>query len=209
MKYYLSSFNLGDETAKLKKLISQTNMNFGYIANARDYSANDPIRYKQRTADNIKDLEQYGAKVELLDLREYFGKSDKLKSKLNELGGIYVSGGNTFVLRQAMYLSGLDNILLQMQNRNDFLYIAYSAGVCVLTPSLKPYAITDDSTDFPYKELKSQIWDGLGILDFAFEPHYKSDHPESDSTDKEIDWCVQNKILFKAYRDGEVLIIEN
>lgn len=124
------------------------------------------------------------------------------------MGGVYVRGGNTFVLRQAMKLSGCDNLILEIKNRENFLYVAYSAGVCVLTPTLKPYAITDDADNFPYSEITEKIWDGIGIVPFIFQPHYKSDHPESASTDIEIEYCIENKLLFKAYHDGEVLIIE-
>lgn len=208
MKYYLSSFKLGNETSKLKDLISKTNKKFGYIPNAIDFSTADPVRKIKHIEDDMNDIRQYGVEIELLDLKSYFGKKEDLMAKISTLGGLYVSGGNTFVLRQATHLSGLDEILLSLQEKDDFVYVAYSAGVCILTPTLKPYAITDDATDFPYKELKSQIWEGLGILNFAFEPHFDSDHPESKSTDIEIRHCIDNKILFKAYRDGEVLILE-
>lgn len=208
MKYYLSSFKLGNETTKLKDLVGITNKKFGYIPNALDFSSADPARKIKHIEDDMNDIRQYGLEIEVLDLKSFFGKKEELKTKISSLGGLYVSGGNTFVLRQAVHLSGLEEVMIDLQNRKDFLYVAYSAGVCILTPTLKPYAITDDATDFPYKEIKSQIWEGLGILDFAFEPHYKSDHPESKSTDIEIQHCVDNKILFKAYRDGEVLILE-
>ena len=208
MKYYLSSFKLGNETSKLKDLVNKTNKKFGYIPNAIDFTSADPVRRIKHIEDDMNDIRQHGVEIEILDLKEYFGKKEELKEKLSNLGGLYVSGGNTFVLRQAVHLSGLEEIFTDLQNREDFLYVAYSAGVCIMTPTLKPYAITDDATDFPYKDLKSQIWEGLGILNFAFEPHYQSDHPESKSTDIEIQHCVDNKILFKAYRDGEVLILE-
>ncbi len=208
MKYYLSSFKLGNETSKLKDLASKTIGNFGYIPNALDFTSADPVRKAKHIQDDMDDIRNYGVDIETLDLKDYFGKREELKSKISSLSGLYVSGGNSFVLRQAFHLSGLDEILLSIQERDNFLYVAYSAGVCILTPTLKPYAITDDATDFPYKELQSQIWEGLGILDFAFEPHYQSDHPESKSTDIEIQLCVDNKILFKAYRDGEVLILD-
>jgi dipeptidase E len=208
MKYYLSSFKLGNETSKLKDLVSKTNKKFGYIPNAIDFTSADPVRKFKHIEDDMNDIRQYGVEIEVLDLKNYFGKKEVLKTKLGTLGGLYVSGGNTFVLRQAVHLSGLEEIFTDLQSREDFVYVAYSAGVCILTPTLKPYAITDDANDYPYKELKSQIWEGLGILDFAFEPHYNSDHPESKSTDIEIQHCIDNKILFKAYRDGEVLILE-
>ncbi len=208
MKYYLSSYKLGNETAKLKEMLKRTSGKFLYIPNALDYTSADPERRTAHNQKDMDDLSQLGATVEILDLKEYFGNEEALKAKLLTVGGVYVSGGNSFVLRQAMYLSGFDNILLSMSDRNDFLYIAYSAGVCVLTPTMKAYAITDNATDFPYPQLTEQIWDGLNIVKHIFEPHYKSDHPESDSTDREVQYCIDNKLLFKAYRDGEVLIIE-
>ena len=107
-----------------------------------------------------------------------------------------------------MKLSGFDNILQTLLDRKDFLYAGYSAGACVLAPSLEAYKFVDDSKDTPYLELKEVLFDGLGILDFAFMPHYDSDHPESEAIAKEIEYCIKNKILFKAFRDGEVLIIE-
>lgn len=208
MKYYLSSYRLGNETERLKSMIKQTSGKFAYIANALDFVGHDPERRKSHEEKDMTELRAVGAEVEMLDLRDYFGKKDLLKQKFSELGGVYISGGNSFVLRQAMRLSGLDELILAMKDRNDFIYAAYSAAVCVVTPTLKAYAITDDATNFPYPELKEQVWEGLAILDFVFEPHYDSDHPESESTDKEVKWCVDNKVLFKAYRDGEVLIIE-
>ncbi|MCR4329242.1 MAG: peptidase E [Candidatus Roizmanbacteria bacterium] len=208
MKYYLSSYRLGNETNMLEKLIAETSGKFAYIPNALDFTSADPIRREKHISSDMSDFESHGASIELLDLKKYFGDMDKLKNTLSNYGGVYVSGGNTFVLRQAMKLSGLDKILLELADKSNFLYVAYSAGVCVLTPSLKPYAITDDANNFPYKQMNEQVWDGLNILSFAFEPHYQSEHPESASTDKEIQHCIDSKILFKAYRDGEVLIKE-
>lgn len=208
MKLYLSSYQLGDDKQELRKLIAETSGVFGYIPNSLDGDNADQARALKRTEFDVADLESLGAQVEILDLKHYFSKKEKLEGKLSQLGGVYVRGGNTFVLRQAMKLSGFDSLLLdEVKSRQDFLYIGYSAGVCVLTPDLKPYAITDDATDFPYADSKEQIWDGLGIVPFVFEPHYKSDHDESESTDKEIQYCIENKLLFKAYRDGESFVM--
>ncbi len=209
MKFYLSSYKLGNELDKLKQLIDQTTGKFGYVPNSLDYIGADPQRRIDSIQNDINDLKDLGADVEIVDLKDYFGKENVLRDKLSSLSGLYVRGGNTFVLRQAMKLSGLDNLIIEMQSSTqNFLYIAYSAGVCILSSTLKPYAITDDSNNFPYTEISDQIWEGLGILSFIFQPHYKSDHPESASTDKEIEYCIENKILFKAFHDGEVLIIE-
>ena len=53
-------------------------------------------------------LEELGFKVELLDLRKYFGQKELLRRELQNIHAFYAIGGNTFVLRKAMQLSGFD-----------------------------------------------------------------------------------------------------
>ena len=89
----------------------------------------------------------------------------------------------------------------------EFVYAGYSAGGCVLFQDLRPYAIVDDPADLQYGN-KETIWEGLGLIDFAFMPHWDSEHPESPAINKEIDFCKENNIPYKAIRDGEVIIIE-
>lgn len=204
MKYYLSSYELGNETEKLKALAPKGKI--AYIPNARDFTGADPERRVKRTENDMASLRGLGLEVEELDLREYFGKQGELKKKLEELGAIFISGGNVFVLRQAMKLSGLDEALQELRG-TDFLYAGYSAAGCVLAPSLKGMDIVDP-LDTPYEEQKEILWDGIGLVDFYFAPHWDSDHPESADVEKEIAYCEENNIPYKAIRDGEVIVIE-
>ncbi|MBA3683123.1 MAG: Type 1 glutamine amidotransferase-like domain-containing protein [Bacteroidetes bacterium] len=128
--------------------------------------------------------------------------------KLNALGAVWVSGGNTFVLRQAMKLSGFDKIIHELVKRNDFLYGGYSAGTCVLCNSLKALAIVDKPNEFPYPAITETIWEGLGLFEDIILPHYNSDHHESADIDKTIIYCKENNIAYKTLRDGEVIIIK-
>jgi len=204
MKFYLSSYKLGNETDKLKKLLP--NGKIGYIPNALDFSGADPEKRERHIGKDMSSLRELGIEVELVNLRDYFGKHDELKYKLEEFGAIFISGGNVFVLRQAMKLSGLDELLKKLMGRNDFLYAGYSAAGCVLAPKLKVYEIVD-KIDTPYDDLKEVIWEGLGFLNFAFIPHWDSEHPESADVEKEIAYCKLNNIPYKALRDGEVIIV--
>lgn len=204
MKFYLSSYELGNETDKLKALIPKGKI--AYIPNARDFTGADLERCIKRSEKDIGSLHELGLEVELVDLREYFGKRDELKAKLGGLGATFVSGGNVFVLRQAMKLSGLDQILKELRN-TDFLYAGYSAAGCVLAPNLKAFEIVD-AIDTPYHEQKEVILEGLGFVDFAFMPHWKSDHPESADVEKAIIYCKENSIPYRAIKDGEVMVIE-
>ena len=206
MKFYLSSYKLGNEVEKLKKLIPYNKI--GYIPNARDYPGVDLEKKKESINRDVSSLQELGLNVEVVDLRDYFNKRDDLEKKLNELGAIFISGGNVFILRQAMKLSGLDWILEKFKNKDNFLYAGYSAAGCVLAPILKPYEIVDDATALPYEELKNVILEGLGFVDFTFMPHFDSDHPESEAIGKEIEFCKKNNIEYRAIRDGEVIIIE-
>lgn len=205
MKYYLSSYEIGNETDKLKSLVPKGKI--GYIPNARDFTGADPERRAKRNEKDMGSLRELGLEVEMVNLQDYFGKQDELKKKLDELGAIFISGGNTFVLRQAMKLCGLDEILKELRADNDFLYAGYSAAGAVLAPNLKAYEIVDP-VDTPYPEQKEIIWEGLGFVDWAFMPHWNSNHPESADIEKEIAYCKENSIPYRAIRDGEVIIIE-
>lgn len=207
MKFYLSSYKVGNETDKLKTLIPANNKKTAYISNALDFS-NDAERRKQSEQSDIEQLKPFGLDVELFDLRDYFGKKTELEKKIAEFGVIWVRGGNCFVLRQAMKLSRLDDILKDLLKKEDILYGGYSAGVCVLAPTLKGMELVDDPNVKPYDSQKETIWDGIGILDYTIVPHYKSDHPESRKVDETVEYMEKNKIPFKPLKDGEVIIIE-
>jgi dipeptidase E len=52
------------------------------------------------------------------------------------------------------------------------------------------------------------IWEGLALINYCLAPHFRSNHPESELIEQTINYFLNNKILFKALRDGEVIIIE-
>ncbi len=199
MKFYLSSYKIGDQSEKLKELVHGT---IAYIPNALD--GIDKKEQSESDQRNIKDLTSLGIKVEILDLKDYFGKEDKLLENLSNYAGIWIRGGNTFVLRQAMKLSGFDKAIKKMSD--NFLYAGFSAGICILAPNLKPLQQVDDPSKNPYNT--EVVWEGLDLLDYIILPHYQSDHPESADIDKEVEYCKQNNIPYKTLRDGEVIIIK-
>ena len=200
MKLYLSSFRIGDRAKELQLLAAGRKI--GFIPNALDH-----VEEEARAVSNAKSLGEVrdlGLDVIPLDLREFFGDKAGLRVRLASLGGVWVRGGNTFVLRQAMHLSGFDHLLMEVAG-TDFLYGGYSAGVCVLAARLDGLHHVDDPTVCPYPDSRV-IWEGLGILDYLVLPHYKSAHPESENIDRDVDYCTKNGIPFRALRDGEVII---
>lgn len=211
MRFYLSSYKLGNEPEKLLALFSN-NKSVGYIPNALDFTQADPQRRKEHIAKDMAGLREIGLAPSLLDLRGYFGNKEALKSEIQTLGGLWISGGNVFVLRQAMKLCGLDNILIRGETPHAFVYAGYSAAGCVLSSDLKGYsvysAMASDVTDLPYAEQKETIWEGLNVIPFFFMPHYDSlSHPQTEEIQKEVAYCENHGIPYKALRDGEAIVI--
>lgn len=207
MKFYLSSYKLGNESVRFKELVPSGNKKTAYIPNALDFS-DDLERRKTSEQSDVEQLRGLGLEIEIVDLRDYFDKQDKLQKKLEEFGVIWVRGGNLFVLRQAMKLSGFDNIIKNLVKKKDLLYGGYSAGVCVLSPTLRGIDLMDDLKVKPYGNQSEIIWDGLGLINYSIVPHYKSEHGESAAADKVVEYMIENKILFKTLKDEEVIIIE-
>jgi dipeptidase E len=204
MKLYLSSYHLGNKAQKLKEMVG-ANKKAAIIPNALDFSQ-DLERRKKSSQQEIDDLTNLGFTPEELDLRDYFGKADELRTKLKVYGLIWVRGGNCFVLLRAMKESGFDEIIKEYKNNDELVYGGYSAGVCVITPTLKGIELVDDTVILPKGYKNQTIWEGIGLINYSFAPHYKSDHPESEAINKTVEYFIENKMLFKALKDGEVII---
>ncbi len=207
MHLYLSSYHLGNDPSQLKNLVGK-NTRAAVISNSLDFSL-DHDRKRKSIQREIADLNNLGFISEELDLKNYFGKAPELEAKMEEFGLVWVIGGNTFILRRAMAESGLDKILLHythLQSKQDFIYAGYSAGVCVLSPTLKGIELADDPHFIPEGYQQQTLYDGLGIINYFVAPHYKSYHPESDLTDKTVEYYIEHKMLFKILRDGEALV---
>ena len=208
MKYYLSSYKIGGEkeVQQLKDLIP-INKRTAYISNALDFS-DDLERRKQSEQVDIDQLNSIGLEVEHFDLRNYFDQPEKLEKDLRQYGVIWIRGGNVFVLRQAMKLSGFDNVLKKLASEdNGILYGGYSAGVCVLAPSLKGHELVDDITKRPYPQQSELIWEGINLIDYAVVPHYKSDHPETELVDRVVEQYEKDGTPYKTLSDGQAIII--
>ncbi len=202
MKLYLSSYHLGKRAEEFADLFQ--NKKVALISNALDFS-NDLERRKKSTQKELDDLTSLGLKPTNLDLRNYFGKQADLERDLEEFGGVWVRGGNAFILRKAFAYSGLDSILKKLKN-SDFVYSGYSAGACLAALTLKGIDLIDDSTIVPELYKKHIIWDGLGFVEYSIVPHYNSNHFESQSIKKSINFFIENKMPFIALRDGEDLL---
>lgn len=133
MKLYLSSYRLGDEVQKLGEMAGP-NKKAAVIANAMDFLT-DEVGRKQSAEREIEDLKVLGFEPEEVDLRDYFGQSEKLEAKLSEYGLLWVRGGNVFILRKAFKESGMDRWLARHKDDKELVYGGYSAAFVYYLPS--------------------------------------------------------------------------
>src|SRR5688572_25755543 len=94
MHLYLSSFLLGEETEALVSIARARKA--VVIANALDNVAS--VR-KEHSQTQLDELRRLGFDAGELDLRAYFGAPQQLSKRLADVGLVWVTGGNAFLLR--------------------------------------------------------------------------------------------------------------
>lgn len=204
MKLYLSSYHLGPRANIFGQMF--TNKKVGLISNALDFST-DKERVEESTQKDIVDLISLGLHPERLELRDYFHAQDQLEHTIAEFGGIWVRGGNSFILRRAMAYSGLD-IILQKLRTSNFVYGGFSAGICVVAPTLKGLEFVDDPLVIPEGYQPEIVWEGLDFVPYALVPHYQSNHPESELIEKSVQYYVEHHLPYVTLKDGEDILEE-
>ncbi len=111
------------------------------------------------------------------------------------------------MLRHALARSGGDTILCGQLDEDAIVYAGYSAGPCVLAPSLDGLQLVDRPDDVEVYYGEPPTWQGLGVLPFAFVPHYASPgHPETEAMDEVVRYYQERGVPYRTLRDGEVLV---
>lgn len=91
------------------------------------------------------------------DIRDTIASSDM----------IYVTGGNTFYLMQALRYSSADRLIEQAVH-DGIIYIGESAGAVVAGPNIEYIKRMDSEDPAPYLDSN---YAGLGLVDFSIVPH--------------------------------------
>lgn len=205
MRLYLSSFRNGDHPEHLLRLMRRPGRVL-VVADAMDHAPPDVRKAAVRL--ELDNLASIGLEATELDLREYDG-SDGLADALAGTEVLWVRGGNVFVLRQAMATSGADLLFPDLLARDALVYAGYSAGPCVLSPSLRGLERCDDAGEVRRLHGAEPIFDGLGVLDFAFVPHVDSDgHPESEVLGEVAAHYAATGVPHRTLRDGQALVVD-
>ena len=175
------------------------------IENAKDYIS--PADRQAHTLENKAHFERLGYEWTELDLRDYFGYQEQLAIELQPVNFVWLSGGNTFILRRAMAYSGLDNILTERAADGSIVYGGSSAGAIVVTSTLRGCESADDPTVTPKGYKEKIIWDGLGLIDRQIVPHYQAEYDAGES-EAMTEYFETSGLKYETLRDGEALFID-
>jgi dipeptidase E len=108
-----------------------------------------------------------------------------------------------------MKQSGFDVAIKPLVEHEKIVYAGFSAGSCVAAANLHGIELVDDPDSVPVNYDKETIWEGLGFIDKAIAPHYRSDHPESEMVERSIEYFESQHIDYIAIHDGEAIIVDS
>ena len=202
MRLYLSSQRLGSAPEELVKLLAGSTR-IAVVANGA--YLDDPTKQRRRVESELMDLRELGLDPAELDLRDFFGREEVLRSELDEFNALWVLGGNVVVLRTAFSASGADEIVRDRLADDSLVYAGYSLGACLLGPAFPAWNkfTSHDLSGYPEQFVTS----GMNLVPFAVAPHYGS-QPGAAGANRFTDYFIDNHIPFVALRDGQAIVID-
>lgn len=201
MRLFLSSYRLTPTTPALTAMVG-AGAKAAVVLNALDCL---PAGARaERVVEETAALAALGLGAEELDLRAFSDRPGELRRTLAEFALVWATGGNAFVLRDAMRRSGFDTALAERLSDDSLVYGGYSAGACVAGPTLRGLELVDDPG-----AVAELTWDGLKLVDFSIAPHYDSDHSESALVERVVSYFREHAMPHRVLRDGESLVVEN
>lgn len=206
---YLSSFRLGDHPEHLVRLVG-ARRRVAVIANAIDEDLGLGVDHRSQAVQaEVDALAGLGLVADELDLRHYFDDAGGLEAALGPYDALWVRGGNTFMLRHALRRSGGDDLVVDRVRRDAIVYAGYSAGPCVLAPSLRGLEDCDDPEAVVRTYDAPVVWSGLGLLEHAIVPHIDSPgHPETDLVAVVARHYREQGVPHTTLRDGQALVVD-
>jgi dipeptidase E len=201
MRLFLASSRLTSTAPALSELVGP-GARAAVVTNALDNLPGFPR--ETWVAEERRVLETGGFSTRELDLRCYYADSSTLASNLSQVDLVWATGGNTFVLREALHRSGLDTLIVDRIADDTLVYAGYSAGACVCAPTLRGLELVDD-----VNAVHSPMWAGLGLIDFSLAPHYGSPHPEAVAIDRVVDYFCAHDMPYRTISDGQALVVRD
>jgi dipeptidase E len=164
------------------------------------YARPSGISYEEYTSIVQGVLEPLGKKV--VGIHELENK----KAALSDFKGIYIGGGNTFLLTKALYENDLIASIKDLVEDGSLKYMGSSAGTNVAGLTI------NNTNDMPITYPPS--FEAMGLVPFNINPHYLDPDPNSthkgETRETRInEYHFQSKIPVVGLREGSSLKLIN
>jgi peptidase E len=145
--------------------------------------------------------EENGAEFVPIDNSLVDAEAEGEREKLRGANILMITGGNTCVLLRNLRRSGLDQEILALANKDQYVLAGFSAGAMIFTPTIQL------STFGPYEEDNKEVgltdFTALNLVDYEVFPHYAEDTQETFEAYRKI---ATHPV--KPLGDAEFLVIE-
>jgi dipeptidase E len=175
----------------------------GVTANALDLVVSDAERASW-LAREVAALAEAGCAVAERDLRRHYGRPGSIDEVLDGLDAVWATGGNVFILRDALRRSGLDAALAARLADDTLAYGGSSAGACVCGPTLAGFELIDDA-----HAAGEPIFAGLGLVPFSIAPHFRTPGEAGDTIDRLVTHFRDTGMPYRALEDGEAIVVRD
>jgi dipeptidase E len=189
MKLYLTSL----ANKSIDKIDFGDKKRVAFIATAADLYGE-----KWFVVDDREALKNRGLEVVEFDIKDYNGK--QLYDELMKFDVMFFSGGNSYYLLEKMKESGFDRIVGELLD-NGVVYVGSSAGSVVTCPNIDFIRLMDH----PEKVPNLESFEGLGLVDFYFLPHFGREK-YSDVCKKILEGNKNKEIV--AVEDDELVVVD-
>ncbi|MRH88891.1 peptidase [Nocardia sp. SYP-A9097] len=204
MRLFLSSYRFGAHANRLLALVGPPGR-VAVVANACDAW---PSAWQSAVTSDLFPLRRLGFEPEVLDLRDYIGRTEALEQTLSGFPMVWVRGGNTFVLRAQFARSGADIVLPRLLAADALVYAGYSAGACVMTPDLHGLEFADDPAEVRTACGIEPRWDGLGLVPRRIVPHLDSPTDPEGHSRKLVRDYLASGVAHWALTDDHVVVVD-
>ncbi|WP_312169559.1 Type 1 glutamine amidotransferase-like domain-containing protein [Microbacterium sp.] len=197
MKLLLLSLNPGAMRPFLDGVRGGASLRVGYIGDAQVAYADAPWVLAERRA-----IEALGHEIADVTARDL--TASEFAATLSAVDAVYVAGGSTFALLEALRVTGSDVVLAE-RVRDGLPYIGLSAGSIIVGPDITPASIMDDPTDGP----ALADFAGLGLIDRTVIPHADgllAPYPPSLIAETVAAYGASHQLL--TLRDDQALLVE-
>ena len=154
--------------------------------------------YVDEAREVFKNLEMKLEELEISKLSE-----ESIKQKLSETNYLYISGGNSFFLLQALKEKNLISFIKERINEG-MIYIGESAGAIVAAKNIDYSKWMDDNIDILDKNFKD--FSALDLVDFYLVPHL-GEFPFEEKTQTIVE-KYKNKLNIVAINNSQAVIVE-